>query len=263
MKCSLHVHSLYSDGKGTISEIVESAKKLGIDELGISDHLDLSCDDCLYGEMPLKNLEKYVSDVLSFSNLKRPAVRLGLEVEFVPSTVEKLKMILSAFPIDYLIGSVHCLDNKYRIDFTKERLPSNFCSTGMQNYWNLIRQMAESRAFDIVGHIDLPKKFGYKPSIDLSNEIDEALHAISEANMAVELNTSGWFYPCKEQYPSLKIINKCIDLKIPFIVSADSHTPENLSRSFDRAYKLLRELGVSKQVYFIKRKPFFTSISEI
>ena len=264
MKCSLHVHSSYSDGRGAISDIVEAAKKLDIDVLGFSDHLNLSIIDksIHFGEMSIELLERYVEDILSFSHLKKPAVRLGFEVEFVASAADRLKEILKTFPIDYLIGSVHGIDENYRIDYTREELPEDFCSIGMRKYWKLIREMAQSRMFNIVGHIDLVKKFGYKPSIDLSEEIDAALQAISQAEMAVELNTSGWFYPCNEQYPSLEIIKKCINLKIPFTVSADSHAPENLTRSFDRAYKLLRQLGVTEQVYFIRRKPYFTSIPE-
>ena len=44
MKTSYHVHSTYSDGKGSIEEIVRMAKKFYADEIGISDHLILYPD---------------------------------------------------------------------------------------------------------------------------------------------------------------------------------------------------------------------------
>lgn len=262
MKCSFHVHTIYSDGSGSVLENVESAKKLGIDELGISDHFHLSLDGTLLSsDMLLENFERYVSEVLSFSNLQKPKVRLGLEVEYVPETLEKLKKVIEKVSFDYLIGSVHGIDMKCRIDYKQNLLPPDFCSTIMQKYWKLVKDMARSRVFDIVGHIDLVKKFGNKPEIDLTLEIDEALSAIHKAQMAVELNTSGWYYPCKEQYPSLEILKKCVKLNIPLMVTADSHRPENLLRGFDRAYELLKKIGVSKQVYFIKRKPYFASFN--
>lgn len=261
MKCSLHVHTTFSDGSGSILENIESAKKLGIDELGISDHFHLSLDGShLSSDMLLENFERYVSEVLSFSNLEKPKVRLGLEVEYVPKTLEKLKKALANVPLDYLIGSIHGIDDKWRIDYKPEALPPDFCSTIMRTYWMLLKEMVESKVFDIVGHIDLVKKFGYKPTVDLSKEIEDALLAISRSGMVVELNTSGWYFPCKEQYPSLEILKKCVGLKIPLMVTADSHRPENLSRGFDRAFEILRNLGVSKQAYFVKRKLYSTPL---
>ncbi len=36
---SLHTHTTFSDGRNSISEMVEQAKKLGWKAIGISDHL--------------------------------------------------------------------------------------------------------------------------------------------------------------------------------------------------------------------------------
>ena len=57
--------------------------------------------------------------------------------------------------------------------------------------------MAETKYFDIVGHIDLTRKFGLSPKVDISKEIDLALKAIKDADMAVEINTSGFYHLCK------------------------------------------------------------------
>ena len=265
MKYSYHTHSNYSDGKASISEIIAYAKKLELDEIGISDHFHLSPDGSLIpGDMPLKDLNKYISEILSYSKNKHPIVKLGLEVDFVPKTINELDKILSKNPFDYIIGSIHMVkssllnDNILIIDQFPDKVPSNFCTEIMQKYWILIREMAESRRFDIVAHLDLIKKFGYKPKIDLSNEIDLALKAIKDADMTIELNTSGWVMPCKEQYPSVELLKKSKKLDIPIIVTSDAHKPEHIIREFDKAIKLLKKIGYSKQAYFIKRKRFFT-----
>jgi len=259
MKYSYHVHSTNSDGKASIKEIVEYAKKIGLDEVGISDHFHIAKNGHAHPwDLTEDLLDNYINEVLSFSNLKNPVVKLGLEVEFIPETVEKIKKTILHKPFDYLIGSVHIVDDEI-IDSHTENV--EFVNEDIFNkYWSLVKQMAETKVFDIVGHIDLTKKFGYRPKKDISKEIDSALLSIKESDMTVELNTSGLFYPAKEQYPSKEILIKCKNLGIPIIVTADAHIPENLIRGFDIAFKLLKEIGFTKLAYFVQRKRFLTDL---
>lgn len=260
MKYSYHVHSNHSDGKKSIKEIIDYAKQIRLNEIGFSDHFHLNKNDVLIpGDMGQASLDRYVEEVLHYSSSKDPIVKLGLEVEFNLETVQEVKKIIQSYPFDYVIGSVHIVDNNIIIDWSVDRLPSNFCSDIMKRYWYKIQQMAKSRVFDIVGHLDLTKKFGLQPKIDLSEDIDLALKAIKDADMTVEVNTSGFFNPCKEQYPSEDILKKCKELEIPIIVTSDAHVPEHLTRDFDKAFRLLKDIGYTKQAYFIKRERFFTS----
>ena len=261
MKYSYHIHSNFSDGRPSISEIISYAKELGLDEVGISDHFHLSADRSLIpGDMPLDRLNEYVEEIKNYSFMNKPKIKLGLEVEFVPETVLEVKDLLSAYPFDYLIGSIHIVHNQIIVDSSMKDLSSNLYTDIYREYWVLIEQMAQSQVFDIVGHLDLPKRFGFKPKIDFSHEIDTALKAIKAADMTVELNTSGWFHTCKEQYPSIEFLKKCKELEIPIIVTSDAHHLEYMMRGFDEAYKLLKEIGYLKQAYFDNRKCFFTSL---
>ncbi len=261
MKYSYHVHSKYSDGKSTINEVIQYAKEIGLDEIGISDHFHLSIDGLIMPtDMPVNELNEYVSEVLNYSSNIKPKVKLGLEAEFVPKTIDKLEKVISKYPFDYIIGSSHIVNN-YVIDASIDKLPKDFTKDTIKQYWILIKQMAMSNVFDIVGHLDIPKKFGLKPTIDLTKEIDEALLAIKEADMTVEVNTSGWFQPCLEQYPAIDLLKKCKKLDIPIIVTADAHKVEHLTRGFDKAFELLKKNGYTKQAYFIKRKRFFTNFN--
>ncbi|MFA6119169.1 MAG: histidinol-phosphatase [Parachlamydiales bacterium] len=269
LKYSYHVHSLFSDGKNSIEELIAGAKELGLDEIGISDHFNLSKADNLSSwDMSLNKLKDYVLRISAFSNMTKPIVKLGLEVEFISETVEEFREIAKMMPFDYLIGSVHLVD-RFLIDspwefFLRENkldeLPKDFCNEIARDYWILIREMAQSRVFDIVGHLELYKKFNIQPQTDLTEEIKSALEAIKDADMTVELNTSGLYYPCKEQYPSFDLLKKCKKLDIPVIITADAHQKEHLTRGFDIAYKLLKEAGYTRQAYFTKKKRFFTDL---
>ncbi|MBI5346104.1 MAG: histidinol-phosphatase [Chlamydiae bacterium] len=264
MIISFHNHSLYSDGKNSIEEIVLMAEKLKVDALGISDHFCLTKKDKFYRwAMLRKHLDAYIQEILAFKDHINPKVYLGLEADYVEGMEGDLAKIVNSKPFDFLIGSVHLVDDvdiADKVEFNAIKYTNDQKEIGIKKYWDSVRKMAESKVFNIVGHIDLYKKFGLYPDEDISKEIDLALQAILKANMAIEVNTSGYFAGCKEQYPSEAILKKIKEYNIPIIVNADSHDAEHLCRGYETVYPLLKKLGFSKQVYFIKRKMVVTDL---
>ena len=259
MKFSYHVHSKYSDGKDSIEDIINYAEKLGLDEIGISDHFHIPIESSHYhGDMKISLLDTYVKEILSLKEKKQITVRLGLEVDFVPQTHHLLDHYLIDKPFDYIIGSVHLIDGKY----IPEKITPHEYNDKVYQYWTLIKQMAESKKFDIVGHIDLFKRFGIKPTRDFTKEIDEALLAILDSGMAIEINTSGWSHNCKEQYPAQYILKKCKDLNIPILISSDAHKKNDLARWFKKAYSLAKKLGFSSLTSFSQRKKINQVLSD-
>ena len=121
-------------------------------------------------------------------------------------------------------------------------------------YWRRMRDLAASGLFDIAAHLDLPKKFGFRPRAHVKAVMEEALDAIAEAGMVVELNTAGWHAPCREQYPSRSILESCRGRGIPVTISADAHDPSHLVRDFDRAARELAGAGYDKLARFAGRE---------
>ncbi len=260
MITSYHVHSNYSDGESTVLEIVSAAAEQGLDEIGISDHLvypkpgrhvswSMSVDRLGSYFEELHNVQRVVGD--------RIKVRLGLECDYEPETVVLLADLLQRYPLDYTIGSVHFLGN-FPIDESPEHwdnLKEEDRNNIVRGYWQRIRELAESRLFNIVGHMDLYKKFGWRPSIDLEAEISEALDAISAAGMVVEVNTAGLTKPAREIYPSKKILEMSQARDIPLIITADAHKASGLTDGYQIAKDLLDSLGYSRNVIFSSRTP--------
>ena len=69
------------------------------------------------------------------------------------------------------------------------------------------------------------------------------LDAVRKTCGAIELNTSGWFKPCKEQYPACAILKEACARKIPVIINADAHAPAHVARNFDEAAEVLARAG--------------------
>jgi len=234
-----------------MAEYVRAAGRFGLAELGISDHYVLTPDRArLPWNMPIGGVEQYVELVQTAAGEADEdlVIRLGIEADFIPETTDELSDILASQPFDYVIGAVHFVDG-FPIDGNAEdweSLTQAERDDVIRGYWDRIRGMAESGLYDIAAHLDLTKKFGFAPSVDLSAEIADVLDSIARSGMSVEVSTTGWHKTCAEQYPSAWILQGCLERSIPVLVTADAHNPANLTRDYDRAYRLIEQIGFAE-----------------
>lgn len=260
MLVSYHNHTNWSDGQSTLESILAAARQAGLDEVGISDHYVLAPNGVpIEWSMPRDFLDEYVARMrraaAAESSLK---VRLGIEADFFPETVESLREMLARHPFDYVIGSVH-YSGAFPLDSSASywnALDQDDINGKWRSYWLLVRQMAESRAFDFAAHLDLPKKYGHRPTVDYTRESRAALDAIAAADMAIEINTAGWALPAREAYPGLELLRAARERGIPLTINADAHRPDYLTRNFDRARDLAREAGYTELVRYEARQRF-------
>jgi histidinol-phosphatase (PHP family) len=105
--------------------------------------------------------------------------------------------------------------------------------------------MAKTGHFDIVGHLDLLKVFGFFPKQDIRILAKNALLAIKKANMSIELNVSGWRKPVKEAYPSASLLEVISELEIPITFGSDAHRPDQVGMFSDEIEALARSFGYS------------------
>lgn len=260
MLTSYHNHTNWSDGAPTLAAQIQAAKEAGLDELGISDHYVLHpSGEEVEWSLPLDLLGDYVLQIrAAAAEVRGLTLRLGIEADYFPETVDELRERLAPYPFDYVIGSVHYVD-AFPIDEHArfwDALPEEERNEVWRRYWVRIRQMAESGVYDFAGHLDLPKKFGHRPTAELSAEVTAALDAIAAADMAIEINTAGWSLPAKEGYPSLELLREARRREIPLLINADAHFPEFLTRDFDRARSLAREVGYTELVRYEARRRF-------
>ena len=207
--------------------------------------------------MGLEELDGYVSSVQGLARDYAGDLRilLGIEADYIEGTLDETAAALASYPFDYVIGSVHFIDD-FPVDASAdywESLSQDQRNEMIRAYWARVKQMAESGLFDIAGHLDLYKKFGHRPTIDISADIAAALDAIAEAGMAVELNTSGMHY-VGEVYPSTAILRECYARGIPCLITSDAHCTEHLMRGYDFGVSELRDVGYTQQAVFAQRK---------
>jgi len=268
MIATYHNHSRYSDGRATIAELVDAARTQGIEELGVSDHFTLHPDGIEPPwSMKPSLVNQYVAELQELAQPNSgPAIRIGLEVDWFTGHARRIADTLAPLPLDYVIGSVHYVGGS-EIDSSSirwERMSQPERDGTHEQYWRHMADMARSGIFDIVAHMDLPKKFGYRASHDVVPLIHAALDAIADAPrpLVVELNTAGWFKPCQDAYPTLDILRECRSRDIPVTISADAHHPDHLLRGFDRAAERLIAAGYDEIARFCGREMHMDQIRQ-
>jgi histidinol-phosphatase (PHP family) len=253
---SYHNHTIWSDGKATIAEQIAGARVAGLSELGISDHYVMHPGKDVDWSMPLDRLDEYVEDMKRARESASDVIfRIGIEADYFPETWRELAELLAGRPFDYVIGSVHFVDG-FPIDESAEEwqsLSQSDVNRVWRRYWELIGEMARTGLYDFAAHLDLPKKFGFRPTVDLTAESDAALDAIASAGMAIEINTAGWYKPVEEAYPTVELLRAARARGIPLLINADAHRVEHLTRDFDRAWALARDAGYSEVARYSNR----------
>jgi histidinol-phosphatase (PHP family) len=257
---SYHNHTTWSDGKANLMEMIGGARRAGLIEFGISDHYALDPGGSEFSwAMPPAFLAEYVDHIQRVKDAEKDLkIRLGLEVDFFPETIESTKQRLTPFAFDYLIGSVHFIGD-FPVDLNSQHwgaLSQEARDHVWRCYWRQICTVAETGYFDIIGHLDLPKKFGYYPSIDLTEEAMAVLDAIAAKDTAIEINCSGWDKPVQEAYPSLFLLKEARRRNIPLVISSDAHESGTVACHFERARRLALEAGYTETACFERRQRF-------
>jgi histidinol-phosphatase (PHP family) len=236
-------------------EYIRVVKDRGLSEIGFSDHFAVKKASKIDYSMDYEELKKYVAAIQKLKGSVDFPIKLGLEMDFFPGLEKRIDKILKSYAFDYVIGSVHFIkewpvDNPLSIpDYKKSNINKLY-----EEYFNLVKQAIESRLFDTIGHIDLIKIFGFKPKNDITNLLENVADALKENKVCVEVNTRGMSKPCKEIYPSEKLLKICFDKGVKVTLGSDAHNTEEVGRYFDNAIKLLKEIGYEKIARFTKRE---------
>ena len=256
-KVDYHMHTpLCGHAVGEPEEYVKQAMAVGLEEIGFSDHAPLvSHEDARY-TMNASQLPLYHGMIESVQKkFKNFTIKLGLEADFIPGFEAKTRALLSGYSYDFVIGSIHFIDN-WAFDDPDEKIrwKDKDINQVYRDYYKLLRKSAESGLFDIMGHVDLVKKFGHRASDDLTGEVENTAKVFEKSGVTVEINTSGLRKPVKEIYPSLGILKIYRKAGVPITFSSDSHDPRDVGKDYDKAAALAKEAGYKEYLVFERRK---------
>jgi histidinol-phosphatase (PHP family) len=235
------------------------AGERGIAELGVSEHVHrfrqaLSVwDHPFWRENAVDDLDAYCGFVIEQTDL-----RLGLEADFIVGREDRMAALIDAYPWDYVVGSVHFLSDR-AVDHPGWDVWDRGASPDAvwRRYFEILGEAARSGMFDILAHPDLVKVWGPerpRPEGDLRRFYERAMDGIAESQIAIELSTAGLRKPAAELYPAPDLLRMCLEAGCPVALSSDAHTPAQVGDRYERALKLLDELGVGELSVFEGRE---------
>lgn len=248
-----HIHTTFSDGKALPEEYIAPAIAAGISELGFSEHLSLYKEDQDWVMNP-ENVSTYIKHIDTVrNNTKRIIIRTGLEVDYIKGKEKEIRLFLDGLDLDYRIGSVHYLGER-TVDEGPDFYEGKSFDRLFDKYFAMVNYAASSGLFDIIGHFDLIRIFGYKPSFDPEPYYRELAKTMKNNDVVFEVNTNGRNRPVADFYPDRRFLKIFSEEKVPVCVNSDAHMPARVGQYFDEAYKLLKENGFTEMAIFSRRQ---------
>ena len=239
LRTNYHIHTQWSDGDNSVEEVVRAAEKV-FDEIAITDHLVIKPDGSQEPySIPAGKIKSYLKEIEKVEAQVR--VLKGLEVDYFPESERIIENLLKELDLDLVIGSVHFVDMA-PIDLSEEfwiGKSQREVDEIYKKYYELVEMASSSGLFDVIGHLDLPKKFGRRSDIFPENLDVEV----------VEINTSGLRYPAREIYPAEAICRKLVQKKVRFTIGTDAHSLNHLSYCIKEAEELLERISGERVVF--------------
>jgi histidinol-phosphatase (PHP family) len=241
-----HVHTMFSDGSGSVEDCVTRAVQLGLPEIGIADHLSgVEHTEWDAASIPFDKLDDYVDEVLAVA-ARHDDIRvlLGVEADFVTEHEAGFADVLTAYPFNYVVGGVHVLGG-FDFDHPAKRGDPRWSDPDalVVAYYEAVRRAAEFGRFAFIAHLDYIGLWGHELAPAAAAGIDAALDAMAASGTAIELNTDRVSDPAGVMYPLPDTLRRACGRGIPLVISSDAHAAEHVGRLWGEAIAMARQAG--------------------
>ncbi len=269
----LHTHTeLCKHASGMPLDYAKAAIAKGIDVLGVADHFPYSAGFDLESRMLETQWDLYKEQVKlaqEYGLENNLEVLFGSELDFVEEGFSEVEAAIQKITVDcdYLIGSVHCanniaFDNPAFLDLWED---NESCDKIYETYGKNLIKFVKCGVFNIIGHVDIPKKFNFFPSNDQTKRnfmdaLDYAFELASEKGIAFEMNSAGKYKPVHEFYPSIDILKLAAERNMLVTFGSDAHSPKDVGSDFAEMRELAIYAGLKETVFFRKKQPIIQKL---
>lgn len=275
-----HIHTKYCNHAiGEMEEYVQEAIIKNLKEMGFSCHIPYEFYPSevpreLYA-MSLETLKTlYFPEIqrLKHKYEEKINIKTGMEIDYIGWIQDPINEFIDDYSdkLDYIIGSVHILNTKKTVwSIDDNRYSHYYNEFGVDDvytqYLDAIFELIKTGKYHILAHLDLPKKFGFRPKDknEFFERISDILEEVRKRGMCVEISTGGLRKHVGELYPEEYIVKMMIERKIPLVTSSDSHKPGEVAYKFDDLYSQLEEWGVTQLYNYSKGNKYAVGIKEI
>lgn len=275
-----HVHTAYSDdSQYPMEQVVQDAIQLGITELCFTDHVDYGVkrdwDDprgMLYRphdsneeeKVPLANIEhpRYAAEIahLQQTYAGKIAIKMGAEFGIQRHTVPEYKKLFHRYPYDFIILSVHQIDNQefWTQSYQTGRTQAQY---NLDYYEEILAVTERYQDYSVLGHLDLITRYdpsGIFPFEKVRPIVEQILKNVIRDGKGIEVNTSCYRYGLQDLTPSKKILELYRSLGGTILtIGSDSHKKSHLGAYVPETLKILKDMGFPCICTYSQMQPIF------
>ncbi len=281
----IHMHSSFSSDSDTPMEaMIRAAIGKGLKTICFTEHLDYEYPSDTGEVMFQVNFDAYTEKLFELKEIYKKDIEVlyGIEFGLIPHLADRYEAIARTYDFDFIIGSSHLIGapwykkdiefihqhgyapenmrhgDPYEKEFWEGRSVDAVCEAYFGTIADNIRAYSN---FDTYAHIDYVIRYAPEKNKDYTYKkyagiLDEALKAIIDQNLALEINTAGYKYGLGQPNPQADILKRYRELGGEKItIGADGHKPEHIAYDFKKAEDLLTGLGFKYYTIFKKRLP--------
>ena len=254
-----HVHSISPDAKVPMQKMCEAALERGLKEIAFTDHYELYAHGVHRQFFHEEYLKQYWKELERCREqfAGRLIIRSGMEFGQLHLCREEAFGIIRRYPFDYLIGSIHKIEN---VDLEKMEYTERTVPQIMESYYRHLVELSAWGEYDCIGHLDLVKRHlarhGFADDYEQYEPyIDEILKNVIARGKGIEINTSGIRQGVGEPMPGFRTLKRYRELGGTILtVGSDSHRPQDVGADLAAAEVLMREAGFTQCTSFERRR---------
>ncbi|MTW88396.1 histidinol-phosphatase HisJ family protein [Virgibacillus dakarensis] len=239
-----HHHTSNSfDSKAEMEDICERAIDKGIEEICFTDHFSVNPKLPTYGFMDFNRYFREIEACCKKYN-GRLTIRTGIELCEPHLMMNKYEEALGGKQFDFILGSVHNIDEEKLRLFMVNKDPYEIYS----RYFEEVYELVSKSDIDVIAHLDLMKRYAKTPIgnyrfSDFQPIIKRILLKAIERGIGIEINTSGLANPkVEETFPTIEVVKLYKELGGEIItIGSDSHRGETVGSHVKDALQIAKE----------------------
>ncbi|PSP93370.1 histidinol-phosphatase [Halobacteriales archaeon QS_4_62_28] len=229
-----HAHTNYSDGR-FMFQMVRAAQRAGLDGIGFTDHCTITdrehrqVDRARYAfnlDVTYKRRRRGIESLREEADV---AIYDAVEMDYDPRDEAAIADFLDEADFDYVVGSVHELDE------TNVQVASNYADRSdealdvlVETYFDRLVALIDSELFDVAAHPDLIERTPPLAGRATEAQYRRVAEAFADSRTIPEVNAGRALTDLELVHPTDPFLDVLLEYSISFTTGSDAHTPEEI-----------------------------------
>jgi histidinol-phosphatase (PHP family) len=261
-----HLHSYFSpDSRQSMVDICERAIERGITEISITDHADYieyADGDEFYNPAGYFQALEQVREQYE----GRLIIRAGVEIGEPHRFADRVDALLDSYPYDFVIGSLHWVGD--RLILSSDYFEGRDVEESYRAYYTEMLEMVSTGRFDIVGHIDVGKRYGYDAHgfydvTPYEDQLREIYRVLVQRGKGIEINQGSVRRNVQEPAPNATGLQWYREEGGEILtLGSDGHRTDAVGYCLETAIDMARSVGFTGVTGYQSREPFHLSFDD-